>query len=95
MPSTQLRAHWVENRHNIMGTQEVSNSGNPWVFPQLQWYVVKPTALWVCSIIIMAKISSIGTADCRSLVTSTRKVLPRSHEPIRFACDDVTTNLIG
>ena len=33
------------------------------------------------------------TADCRSLVT--KKVLPRSHEPIRFACNDVTTNLIG
>ena len=26
------------------------------------------------------------TTDCRSFVT--RKVLPRSHEPIRFACDD-------
>ena len=35
----------------------------------------------------------VDTADCRLLVT--RKVLPRSHEPIRFACDDVTTNLIG
>ena len=35
----------------------------------------------------------LASADCRSLVT--KKVLPRSHEPIRFACNDVTTNLIG
>ena len=35
----------------------------------------------------------IDMADCRSLVT--KKCCQKSHEPIRFVCDDVTTNLIG